>query len=348
VLAARLHAPNNLRLDEIPIPSTGLNQVLIRVSHSGICGSDLPRIFEQGTYHFPTIPGHEFAGEIAQVGGNGKADGGLREGLRVAVIPLIPCGMCRWCTQRLPFHCEHYDFLGSRSDGGFAEFALVPHENVMPVPDSLPMDAAAMAEPIAVACHCVRSADIKPGDVVVVFGAGAIGNFSAQWARHFGASAVYVVDIRSEALKRVEAVGLIGIDGFKEDAVKRFESETKGIGADVVIEASGSPKGLFQAIDCVRRRGALALIGRIDRDCTIPGNSLTSILRKEIAIRGIWGFNHWQFPHNDWELALRALAEARIIVEPLITHRFPLKEIHRALEMMRSGKEYYCKVLIEP
>ena len=128
--AAVLHAPGDLRVEAAPDPVADTGRVVLRVGACGICGSDLPRIFKTGTYRFPTIPGHEFYGEVVAVG---EDCGRIEPGMWGAVSPLIPCGDCYYCRSQMAFHCERYDFLGSRSDGGFAERVSAPADNLIRV-----------------------------------------------------------------------------------------------------------------------------------------------------------------------------------------------------------------------
>ena len=341
--AAVLHAIGDLRVEDVPIKPPGPGEVAVRVTACGICGSDLQRFHETGAYHYPMICGHEFAGAIAATGVRH-----LDPGQQVSVIPLIPCGKCRYCLARMPFHCENYDFIGSRRDGGFAEKVLVAAANVVPISSAVSAEAVALTEPAAVGCHCARSADIRPGDTVLVFGAGAIGIFVAQWARIMGAAHVLVADVRRKAVAVAESCGLQGVDVSTTSALEVVSEVTHGLGADVVVEAAGAANATTASFDCVRRRGTVVLIGRIDGEYLMPGPTLTSILRKEIRVQGVWGFDHWRFPHNDWQLACDALADGRLLSWPLITHRFALSEMVEAVEMMTTGNEYYCKVLIIP
>ena len=343
--AAVLHRPGDIRVQEIDIGSLGSDEAFVRVRACGICGSDLPRIREGGAYHYPIICGHEFGGTVMETGDEVS---NLSPGQQVSVIPLIPCGKCKPCVARMPFHCTKYDFLGSRSHGGFAEQVKAPGSNVVPVDNSVPGEAVAMAEPVAVACHCIRSANVNPGDTVLVFGAGAIGIFISQWAKISGAGRVIVADIRSDAIGIAEKCGLEAIDVSKTPAWELIKEVTGELGADVVVEAAGAAASMKAAFECVRRRGTVALIGRLGRDFLMEEATLTNILRKEVRVQGVWGFDHWCFPHNDWEVACQAISTGEIIVEPLVTHRYPLLRINEAFEMMISGKEYYCKVLVIP
>ena len=154
--AYNLHGVSDLRLENADIPVPQDNETLVQVKAAGICGSDIPRIFVNGTYHFPTIPGHEFAGVDMQTG------------KRVGIFPLIPCGACGPCMDRKYEMCRHYSYLGSRTDGGFAEYVAVPKWNMIELPDNVTFEQAAMLEPMAVAVHAMRSISPSSGDAVAV------------------------------------------------------------------------------------------------------------------------------------------------------------------------------------
>jgi len=345
MIAASLHAPGDLRVEELPRPVPEALHVLLRVGACGVCGSDIPRILVSGTYHHPTIPGHEFMGEVVELGEGVSSE---LAGRRAAVIPLIGCGACAMCRAGLPFHCGSYDFLGSRSDGGFAEYAVAPVSNLVFLDDRVTDASGALLEPIAVGLHAIRRPGIEAGDTAVVFGAGAIGLFAAQWARHLGAGQVIQVDIRPEALTRAEACGAhVVVNGLTEDVEKRVLELTNGRGADLAVEAAGAAASTAQAFRCVRRRGRISLIGRIDGDWTMPEDVLTGLMRKEQTVFGNWGFDAYSFPANDWDVAARGLGAGAITTEPLISHRFPLKRIGAAIDLMAARDEYFCKVMIE-
>lgn len=185
--AYELHGVNDLRREDIEKPEIPSGWVLVQVKASGICSSDIPRIFTNGTYHFPTIPGHEFSGVVAAYGEGVPEE---RVGKRVGIFPLIPCRTCPQCRQKKYEMCEHYDYLGSRRDGGFAEYVAVPDWNLMELPENVSFREAAMLEPLSVALHAVKRSGVKPGDTAAVIGTGMIGFAAAAWAKALGAETV--------------------------------------------------------------------------------------------------------------------------------------------------------------
>lgn len=345
--AAVLYAPRDIRFKDVPIPKISPNEVLIRVRAAGVCGSDIPRVMVTGTYHFPTIPGHEFAGEIAEVGEKVK---NVVVGDRVAVIPCIPCRKCKYCERGEFFYCKEYNYLGSRTDGGFAEYAKAPADNLIILPEEVNFEEGACTEPLSVSLHIInRAGGINPGDWVAVFGGGPIGNFCAQWAKVLGTELVFLIDIVGEKLKTAKEVGIdYRINASEQNLVEEILNATEGEGVDLSIEATGTETTLQQCLKATRKKGKVAVVGRAEQDVCIPQKIMSDFLRKELTILGGWGFEFVEFPHHAWRTSLHFLKEKKIRVKPLITHRFSLKEASQVFKMMYEGKEYFHKVLFIP
>lgn len=337
--AAVLHNPGELAVENVKIPTPGENDVLVKVKACGVCGSDVPRILETGTYHFPTIPGHEFGGVVVETGSNVAED---FLGKRVAVIPLIPCRKCKLCQIGQYAQCEHYDFLGSRSNGGFAEYVKVPADNLVVIPDNVDDDAAAFLEPMSVALHVVKNTDIHYGEDVAVFGLGAIGMFIAQWAKAFGAAHVFAMDIDEKKVQLAREIGLKDALCIK-DAANIGELEV-----DAVFEASGSSAAFEQAIRMLRTGGKMGLVGRPVKSLEIRTDIFEKILRSQLTIKGSWSFEFTDFPHHAWSQSLEALSRGIIKTEPLITHRLSLEQTLDAVKIMKNKTEYFNKILVKP
>ena len=344
--AANLYAPGDLRIENIPVPKPGPGEVLVKVTACGICGSDIPRVLTRGTYHFPTIPGHEFGGIITETGiGVTRA----KTGQRVAVIPLIPCRKCRLCEIGQFAQCENYGFLGSRSDGGFAEYVRVPESNIVPVPDGISDEAAALLEAVATTLHAIQNVGVSWGDTVAVFGLGAIGNLIAQWAKALGAKKVFAVDIDSGKVDIARRVGLEdSVCGLETDVKKYILDKTDGCGVDAAFDASGSEAAFQQAVSVIRTFGRFGLLGRPGKDMVIKDNTFERILRSQITIKGTWSFEFMGFPHHAWEQGLNAIGRKSVILDPVITHRLPLEDTFAAIKMMAAGTEFVNKIIIMP
>lgn len=329
--AYSLKAINQLEYIDVSMPECPNGWSIVKVKASGICSSDIPRIYKKGTYHFPTIPGHEFSGVVERVGS--EKDSYL-VGRRVSIFPLIPCRTCKQCELKRYEMCSNYDYVGSRRDGGFAEYVAVPVWNLIDIKDSVQYEEAAMLEPLSVALHAVKIGEIKEADSVAIIGTGMIGFAAAQWAKAKGASRVTVVG-RSET-KRILAEG-IGVEYSVMDSV---EEEF-----DVVIEAVGSNQAIDKAINMVKPSGRLVLMGNPEGDITLTQKTYWRILRKQLKLSGTWNSSYENNHKCDWSEAMDALADHKIEVKNLISHRFDQDHLVDGLELMLNHVEPYCKVM---
>lgn len=324
-----LHGIGDLQYEDVPLPELQPSWALVRVLATGICSSDIPRIFEKGTYHFPTIPGHEFCGRVEAV--HDEADRGL-VGKRVGVYPLIPCEKCPSCLKGEYETCSNYDYIGSRRDGGFAEYVAVPVWNLIELPDSVSDIQGALLEPAAVALHAVKRGNIKPGDTVCVVGTGAIGILAGQWAKLYGAERV-VVKGRSEAKREiVERCGLeysVRPDG-------RF---------DCIIEAVGTEKALEESLDLTIPGGRVVLMGNPDGDRALSQNLYWSILRKQLTLVGTWN-SSFGGEDSDWRMAVKAIESREIRIETAVSHTVGMSQLAIRLKIMKDKAELFCKILI--
>jgi L-iditol 2-dehydrogenase len=343
MMAAVLHEPKDLRYEETQIPEIGENEVLIRVRAAGNCGSDLKRIMVEGTYHFPCIPGHEFSGEIAETGRGVK---GLKSGDRVTAAPLIPCMKCEWCMQGQYNMCEDYDYIGSRSDGAFAEYVKVPAANVVTLPPGVDFEDGSITDPAAVALHAIRRAGgIAAGETVVVLGAGPIGMLACQWAKVLGAEKVIATDVFEEKLAVASNLGAdVAVHAERSDVVQRILAETSGAGADLLIETAGTLDTHVQALLAARKRGRIVHVGRAYRDMLLSDEVFTKIFRKELAVYGAVNSNFSPRDH-EWKTVVRYFASGKISAKPLISHRLPLSAIADTFRKMFDKEMAYNKII---
>ncbi len=346
MMAAVLHAPGDLRYEKWNIPEIGDRDVLLRIRAAGNCGSDLHRIMVEGTYHFPCIPGHEFSGEIVEMGRD------VREytvGDRVTAAPLIPCMKCEWCLHGQYNLCEDYDYVGSRSDGAFAEFMKIPSANVVKLPDNVDFEEGAMTDPAAVALHAIRrTGGIRAGETVAVLGAGPIGMLSCQWARIMGAQKVIATDVLNEKLSIMEEIGVDAVINAREaGVVERIMEETEGTGADLLIETAGSVETHCQALLAARKRGRIVHIGRAYTDVLLPDEIFTKIFRRELNVYGAVNSN-FSLHDNEWKTVLRYVSSGKLRMKPLISHRLPLADIFSTFGKMYAGKMVYNKIIFSP
>lgn len=350
--AAVLYGIGDLRFEEVPLPKIKKREVLVRVKACGICSSDIVRVMEKGTYSFPLIPGHELSGEVTEIKGEFSSlkeetkSVNLKNGDRVAVAPLLPCYKCPHCQIGEYNLCDDYDYLGSRCNGGFAEYVKAPQENLIKIPPGVSFEEAALTEPTSVALHALRQAKMGVGDKVAILGTGTIGIILAQWARILGASEVYLVDVVEEKLRVAQEYSFTEtVNASKEDTVKSILEKTGQRGVDVSIEAAGNPITFKQSIQVVRKGGKVVFLGNMRGEVTLPGELVSSILRKELTMYGTWNSRFAELPKNEWAATLHFIKVGKLRVKPLITHRFELKQAKEAFQMMYKGEEFFNKVM---
>ena len=343
-----LHGVGDLRLEQIPVPHLSEGEVRVRIGFCGVCGSDIPRIFVKGTYSFPTVCGHEFAGIVDACGPGVE---GFASGDPVAVFPLLWCGTCPACEQGQYVQCHNYDYLGSRSDGAFAEYVVAPVANLIPLPQGVTLEEASMTEPAAVALHALRRAQTSlVGKVVAIFGAGPIGLMAAQWARIMGAAEVLLFDIVAEKLELARHLGFDNVfNSATEEPIEVVNALTADKGAQVCIEAAGVPATYRNALGSAGRAGSVVLLGNPAADVTLPAALISQVMRREVSIFGTWNSDYSAAGNDDdWRTVLQAMASGVLTLMPLITHKVPLADSSDMLHKMRDKSEFYAKVLIHP
>lgn len=342
MLAAVLHGIGDLRVEQVPTPQPGPGEALIRVRACGICASDVPRIFEAGTYRFPLIPGHELAGEVECLGPEAH---GLEPGMRCTVCPLIACGACDPCIAGLPNLCDAYDYLGSRVDGGFAEYVVAPARNCIALPENVGYATGALTEPCAVALHAVQRAEVGLNEWVAVFGAGPIGIIIGLLCQMAGAR-VAMVDVDAHRLQAAGEFGLRDIVDARGGAAARLREVTGGVGVAVGFEATGAPAAFRDAAAAVAKRGKLALVGNMKGEVALSQDEYSSLLRRELTIVGNWNSIPSGLRVDDWGAVLDLVSRGRLPAEQLISHRFPLAGVNEALALVRSD-EFHHRVVLE-
>lgn len=326
-----LHQP--LVVEEVPDPAPGPGEVVVKVGRCGICGSDLHMSEDPAFGSAPgQVFGHEFAGEVVALG-NGTE--GLRPGDLVSVIPLKSCGACAHCRAGEVQWCEAFGLQG----GGYAEYALTRPNQCFTLPKSASLADGAIIEPLAVALHGVRLSGMQRGDKVLVLGAGPIGLAVAFWARRLGAARVAVQDIadwqRDRALQ-------MGADAFFVDTADPVGASDRAFGGarpDVVFECVGVPGLIAQAVQQVRNRGTILLLGL----CTRPDTLNTFVmLSKEVRL-----VTSAFFTRQDYEDALDALSSGAAEPRLMVTDTIALDAVPQVFEGLKH-RTHQCKVLIQP
>lgn len=364
-----LQGIDSLVLKEVPVPALGSGEVLVAVRAAGICGSDIPRIYRTGAHRHPLIPGHEFSGEVVELGENVDRSW---LGKSVGVFPLIPCRSCEPCRRKQYEMCRNYDYLGSRRDGGFAEYVAVPVWNLLALPQSVSYEEAAMLEPMAVAVHAMRrmlsesdiwisengkragfageaEAEKKAGNIsVAVCGLGTIGLLLLMFLKEAGVREVYAVgnkDFQKEMAKKLGVTEEFYCDSRRQDQHQWLMERTDGRGVDQYYECVGKSETYELAVDGTAPAGRIVLVGNPYSDMMLKKEVYWKILRNQLTILGTWNSSFTQEAGDDWHYVLERLAQGRIAPAGMISHRFALAELRKGLELMRDKREDYVKVM---
>ena len=339
--------------ENFPDPVISDDNVLVKVKHASICSTDVLRSMQTGFYHYPIIPGHEFCGEIVDLGKNVSTDG-LSIGDRVSVYPLLNCGKCKSCYDGNPNLCDDYNFLGSRTHGGYGEYVTAPPQNIVPIPDSVNFQKASLTEPSAVALHAFKRAGrLENIDTVAIFGLGPIAYLVGLWAKFFGIKQVIGIT-RSD--HRLEMGKTLGIDQLidtrvvlKENHVNTIASEriyelTNGKGADLIFECSGSNIMQPQTIISAAKSAQIIVLGNPTHSLKLDREIYSMILRKEITIKGSWSST--VAPNNEWAEVLDIFSKGVFDPTPIITHTFDLDQIDTVIPDMYFKRFDYTKVTL--
>lgn len=324
-------AERGLWLEDVPEPTFGTNDVLVKVQLTGICGTDL-HIYNwdgwaQRNIRVPRILGHEFVGEIVA-----KGDGvyGFHIGQRVTAEGHITCGICRNCRAGKRHLCHETIGIGGGRDGAFAEYVAVPAANIWPVHDDIPSEIASILDPFGNAVHTALSFDMV-GEDVLITGAGPIGIMAAAVCRFVGARHVVVTDVNDYRLDLAKKLGATRCVNVAQESVTDVLSELKiGYGFDVGLEMSGNPQAFNTMLDTMYNGGKIALLGFLPPTTQINWDQF---IFKGLQLKGVYGrevFETWY--------KMTQLLRAGLDITPIITHRFPMEDFEQGFTAMNSGQ----------
>ncbi len=347
MLAARLHGPHDLRVEQVPHPGPpGPGQVLLRVTAVGICGSDLhtyqdARIGDTALQS-PLILGHEFAGVVEAVGPD-ALDGTFRPlcpGTRVAVDPAQPCHRCEMCEKGHPNLCWRLHFCGLYPDhGSLCQWMHVPAGTCFPVPDIVDDASAALLEPLGVALHAVDLARIRVADSVAILGAGPIGLSILQLVKLSGADPIFVSDRLPWRLALAERCGAVTINYELDDPVQVVMNQTGGRGVDVAIEAAWADHSVQQVAEMARLGGRLVLVG-------IPSDDHVTFKHSTLRRKGLTMRMARRMQHT-YPRAIRLAAQGMVDLPGMISHRFPLERAPEAFALNHAYRDEVVKAVID-
>ncbi|MFD1064921.1 galactitol-1-phosphate 5-dehydrogenase [Oceanobacillus locisalsi] len=337
-----LESKANFSVKDMEIPVIEPNQVLVKVSYVGICGSDLARYFDGKVHNYPTILGHEFSGIITEVGSEVQ---GLVEGNRVAVAPLVPCEQCSSCASGHPALCENYSFIGSREQGAMAEYVAVNAKNILPLPEEITDQEAALIEPLTVAIHGIEKVNIHAGASVVVFGAGTIGMMSLLALQAKGVGEITVIDIDNAKLELAKKLGAtVTVNSTEVDLDAYFKENQRPA---IVVETAGVPQTQVQSLRVVEKLGQVVYVGTAKKEITFPADVFERILRAELKVYGSWMSYSVPFPGFEWTAALQYMKDGKIDVKPLIHEVNPLEVKEEPFEKMIDPDNHSIKFLYD-
>ena len=348
------YEPEKMQLEEVDIPKVADDQVLVKVKTCGICGSDVAYYYgdtslETENGKGPLILGHEFSGEVVEIGAIPEKLGLFELGDRVTVDPVQYCNACKICKKGYVNLCENKSVLGVSQNGAFAEYCVSNYTGLHKIPDNVTYDQAAMTEPLACATYGVNNMSIQLGDFVVVIGAGVIGTMMVQLARSKGAGKIVFVGTRDYRLEIGKESGADYIFNVRDedspyytnDLKAEIEKLTDGMFADAVITPTAAVSAMEQAFDITGRRSRIVFFG-------MPAD--IAVVRIPAAASIMWDKTvrfSWLAPFT-WPTALNAIASGLVDVEKLHTHTIALEDLSQGIADVKARKDNVMKMLVKP
>lgn len=320
-----------LKYMDMPKPAPGPGEVLIKIAACGVCHTDLHYI-EHGVPTFkepPIILGHEPSGTVAEIG-EGVSDWNI--GDKVLIPAVVSCGKCKFCRIGRENICESMVMFGNHVQGAYAEYMVAPAKDIFRLPDSMPIEeSSVIADAISTPFHAVKNrGNVRPGDIVAVFGCGGVGINTVQIAAAAGAL-VIAIDVSEKKLSWAKDFGATYcVNAATEQKVPKTIRKISGGGVDVAFEAIGRPETIETAFESVRNGGRLVVIGYTDKPVSL---SAAKIMFREVEVVGSLGCRPVDYPS-----LIQLCALGKVKVKELVTHRFPLKDIDKAFEVMKGGE----------
>ena len=340
-----LHGNEDLRYEDYPSPTLKAGYVRVHIKATGVCGSDVPRVLNNGAHFYPIVLGHEFSGVVTEVG---EGVTRLKVGDTVSGAPLLPCMKCADCMKGDYSLCKHYDFIGSHSDGSFGDEVVMPEINAIKYDPSVPFEVAAMFEPATVALHGLYCNEYRGGECVAILGGGTIGLFTMQWAKIYGAKKVVVFDISRDRLDVAERMGADAvICTADEDYMEQAKALTDGRGYGMVFETAGNPATIRMAFEVAANKAHVCCIGTPHTELTFTPKMWEYMNRKEFKLTGSWMSYSAPFPGKEWELVAHYFATGQLkFDDELIFQRYPLDEADKAFALYKNPAQVKGKVML--
>jgi len=350
VKAAVWYGKEDIRIEDVPVPEVKPGHVKVKIKACGICGSDLHEYYN-GPFIIPSKPhpltgraggplilGHEFSGEVVEVGEGVKR---FSAGDRVTVNPLIYCGKCHYCRKGEYIMCTKLGTVGLAYDGAFAEYGVFPEYGVLRLPDSVTDDMGATAEPLAVAIHAVNRSGMKIGDNVAVVGAGPIGLFVLQACKAAGARHVYAIEPMKARLDTAAKTGANSVfDPTAVDVGKAIGELTDGLRADIAFDCVGNQSSFDTAVKVTGRRATICIVGLALKPIQVP---FIRLWGHEKQIRFSSGYQ------DEFPAAIAYLEDGRVKVDDLITGTISLDDlVEKGIKELREHPDKHVKILVKP
>lgn len=350
------HGPMDYRLEEVPVPAIGDQDVLIKVAACGVCGSDVkawhgsPYIWgdKNGVGKYikePVIAGHEFFGQVVALGKSAAKKHGLALGDQVVPEQIIPCGECRYCQTGMYHLCQIHDIYGFRkgtADGGMAEYARLPwNSRIHKFPKGFDLNLGAYIEPLGCGIHAVERGNVQFYDTVAVAGLGPLGLGMLQACHLKNPKCLIAIDLQDKRLDLAKKYGAnVCLNPAKVNVLEEVNKLTDGYGCDVYIHASGHPKGVNQGMDIIRKQGRYVEFSVFGENVSTDWSTIGD--RKELDIMG----GHLS-PWESYNTAIRFLSDGRMKADEIITHRLPFAKWEEGFKLTEKGSES-IKVLLVP
>ncbi len=334
------HGPRDLRYEEVQTPKPKNGEVLVKVRSVSICGSDLSGYKGGSAMRVPPlIMGHEFSGEIAQLG---EGVSGLKPGTRVGVVTNLFCGTCQDCKDGLQNVCDNRYIIGTTMkagsyNGAMADYVVAPAAKIMPLPDSVSFDECALVEPLSISLRATKHAGNLAGKNVAVFGAGPIGLMAVMCLKSFGAKRIVAIDIVEKRLKMALQCGATHAINSREDVLGYTRKLTEGVGLDVVFDAAGLPETINVGIEIARNGGTLLMVGLASPKMEIE---YKHAVVKELRMQSSYMYT------TEMREGLQMIIDGKLDVAQMITSRYPMSEGPRIFEELASGKTSDIKVIL--
>lgn len=330
MLAVRFYGIGDIRVEDVPIPIFGDNEVLVRISYAGICGSDL-HIFRKGMFvqSIPIIMGHEFSGIIQEIGSDVK---GLKSGDHVIGDPRVSCNQCKWCKGGSYNLCTELGFIGEVSPGCFAEYLVMDSQKLFKIPSSISLEKAALIEPLSVAVHIVQNSDLRFDKKIGIVGAGPIGLLTLLLAKNFS-NDITVIDLSSS---RLEKAKILGANKIIKNFPKNYSESV-----EIVIEAVGIEETFNGSLEWISPHGRLVMGGIFENDIKIYEPNI--ILNKEVHLLGINAYTN-----EDIKTAIKLISDKSNRFDEIITDVLSISDAIDGFRLLTNSKKKSIKVLLSP